>query len=82
MQAISSQDYEVKPAQSLADLQSGERQQEGELRNYAKGPVKNSFQQMLAESEMKGVAKKAPKKGMQLGKPKVKTNALLKELEK
>lgn len=38
---------------------------------------------MLAESEMKvSVAKKAPKKGMQLGKPKAKKNALIKELEK
>lgn len=32
---------------------------------------------------MKGVAKKAPKKGMQLGKPKNKpNNSMLKELEK
>ena len=38
---------------------------------------------MLADSEMKGVAKKAPKKGMQLGKPKNKpNNSMLKELEK
>ena len=38
---------------------------------------------MLADSEMKGVAKKAPKKGMQLGKPKNKpNNAMIKELEK
>ena len=38
---------------------------------------------MLADSEMKvSVAKKAPKKGMQLGKPKTKKNALIKELEK
>ena len=85
MQAISSSDYENKPAISLAELQaSGEKGREEGLRNYATSaaPVKNSFQQMLAESEMKGVAKKAPKKGMQLGKPKAKTNALLKELEK
>lgn len=32
---------------------------------------------MLAENEMKGVTKKAPKKGMQLGKPKAKKNDLL-----
>lgn len=31
---------------------------------------------------MKGVAKKAPKKGMQLGKPKGKKNTLMQELEK
>lgn len=31
---------------------------------------------------MKGAQKKAPKKGMQLGKPKVKKNDLMKELEK
>jgi hypothetical protein len=31
---------------------------------------------------LKGVAKKAPKKGMQLGKPKTKKNALVQELEK
>jgi len=37
---------------------------------------------MLAEQEMKGVTKKAPKKGMQLGKPKAKQNALMQELEK
>jgi hypothetical protein len=32
---------------------------------------------MLADQEMKGTSKKAPKKGMQLGKPKTKTNNLL-----
>lgn len=37
---------------------------------------------MLQEQEMKGVAKKAPKKGLQLGKPKPKANQLLQELEK
>ena len=38
---------------------------------------------MLAESEMKvSVAKKAPKKGMQLGKPKAKKNALIQEMKK
>jgi len=37
---------------------------------------------MMAEQEMKGVAKKAPKKGMQLGKPKKPNNQLLQELEK
>jgi hypothetical protein len=45
MQAISSSDYENKPATSLAELQaSGEKSSEGELHNYAqKVPVKNSF---------------------------------------
>ena len=37
---------------------------------------------MLAAQELKGEVKKAPKKGMQLGKPKAKSNALVKELEK
>ena len=38
---------------------------------------------MLAESEMKvSVTKKAPKKGMQLGKPKTKKNALVQEMQK
>jgi len=50
-----------------------------------KGVEKNSFQKMLAESEMKvSVAKKAPKKGMQLGKKAKKINPLAviaKELE-
>jgi len=37
---------------------------------------------MLREQELKGVSKKAPKRGLQLGKPKAKTNQLLQELEK
>lgn len=38
---------------------------------------------MLADTEMKvSVAKKAPKKGMQLGKNKAKKNQLMQELEK
>jgi len=37
---------------------------------------------MLAAQEMKGVTKTAPKRGMQLGKPKPKSKTLLKELEK
>ena len=37
---------------------------------------------MLQEQELKGVAKKAPKKGLQLGKPKPKANQLMQELEK
>ena len=32
---------------------------------------------MLADQELKGVTKKQPKKGMQLGKKKAKPNALL-----
>jgi hypothetical protein len=32
---------------------------------------------MMDEQQMKGEAKKAPKKGMQLGKPKNKPNQLL-----
>lgn len=37
---------------------------------------------MLAEQELKGVTKKQPKKGMQLGKKKPKKSELLKDLEK
>ena len=45
---------------------------------------KNTFQQMLKDSEMKvSVAKKAPKKGMQLGKKKKeKKSAMMEEVEK
>ena len=83
MQAISSSDYDNKPATSLAEIEaqtSGERKTE-QLKNYAEKP-KNTFQQMIQEQEMKGTQKKAPKKGMQLGKPKAKKNDLMKELEK
>ena len=90
MQAISSSDYQNQKAQSLDEiLNSGEKKEEGKntIKNLGKKEVtekpKNSFEQMLKENEMKGVAKKAPKKGMQLGKPKPKANnALMQELEK
>ena len=92
MQAISSSDYDNQnqPAKSLDELGlsgEGAKEESGGLKNFANAPAggkqKNSFQQMLADSEMKGVAKKAPKKGMQLGKPKNKpNNAMIKELEK
>jgi len=37
---------------------------------------------MLKEQELKGVTKKQPKKGMQLGRKKAKPNAMLEELKK
>jgi hypothetical protein len=88
MEAISSTDYETQPATSLNELQGADK---GKDRltdtlnsiggDSAKEP-KSAFQKMLQEQELKGVAKKAPKRGLQLGKPKAKTNQLLQELEK
>jgi len=82
MEAISSTDYENQPAASLNELQGGDRNKEkhvtDSLHNLAgdsaKDKPKSSFQKMLQEQQLKGVAKKAPKKGLQLGKPKSKTN--------
>lgn len=92
MEAISSADYEPKeePKESPskftemlnkqdAGSASAGATQAGEARKTT-AASKSSFQQMLADSEMKvGVAKKAPKKGMQLGKPKVKKPTVIKE---
>lgn len=48
MQAISSSDYDNKPATSLAEIEanSGERKTE-QLTNYAEKKPKNTFQQMI-----------------------------------
>ena len=82
MEAISSTDYETQPAPKVPSQISSpnktkftEMLNKSESEKDSKKPStqvsKNSFQQMLAESEMKvSVAKKAPKKGMVLGKPK------------
>ena len=69
-----------KYSDALNKLDAGSSTKDSDSGGFApkKVPGKNSFQQMLAESEMKvSVAKKAPKKGMQLGKPKAKKNALI-----
>ena len=88
MEAISSADYEQPEEPKIGG--SSESTKENKLTNALndlnsgsptksttkKAESKNTFQQMLKESEMKvSVAKKAPKKGMQLGKPKGKKNA-------
>ena len=70
-QAISSNDYETTPAKSLAEI---EGESPGSTSRKETGIKKSAFQARLDEQEMKGVAKKAPKKGMQLGKPKGKKN--------
>lgn len=95
MEAMSSADFapkEEEPKTSSADkspqkytdaLNKFSLSKEDESSSTKKAPSKNTFQQMIADSEMKvSVAKKAPKKGMQLGKPKTKKNALIQELEK
>ena len=84
MEAISSADYE-QPEIPKIGAGSSESSKEDKLTNAlndlnsgsptkstsSKAPSKNTFQQMLKDNEMKvSVAKKAPKKGMQLGKPK------------
>ena len=90
MEAMSSADFapkeEPKDSPSKASQKKftdalnklNESQPIGESSGASKAPSKNTFQKMLAESEMKvSVAKKAPKKGMQLGKPKAKKNTLM-----
>jgi hypothetical protein len=72
MEAISSADYE--PAEELTTKKEGssptktsftDELNKSDVSDKPKVTPKNSFQQMLAESEMKvSVAKKAPKKGM------------------
>lgn len=92
MEAISSTDYETQPAAKVSsELQSptkkltemlnkSESEKDNKKSASSTVPSKNSFQQMLAESEMKvSVAKKAPKKGMVLGKPKGKKAAIIEE---
>ena len=90
-EAIASSDYDAEAnAASGVDVltdklnsASGDGKGE-ELKNkFVDKKPKNTFQQMLAAQEMKGVTKTAPKKGMQLGRPKAgKKNNLLQELEK
>lgn len=89
MEAMSSADFapkeEPKPSSSSPQKFTDALNKLGDSKdssssglNLNKVPTKNTFQQMLAESEMKvSVAKKAPKKGMQLGKPKNKKNTLI-----
>ena len=89
-QAISSSDYadENTPAKSLAEIEDGDGDTSGtgakksggmSLKKGSKG--KDAFQKKLEAQEMKGAAKKAPKKGMQLGKPRgVKKSQALQEM--
>lgn len=67
MQAISSSDYQNTPAQSLDDMLNadGVKETKDTLKNYAgkvgkakEAEKKDTFQQMLAAQEMKGVQKK------------------------
>ena len=76
--AVNSKQKSSPSKQFTDSLNTNDGPSKGTGISLKKMPEKNSFQQMLAESEMKvSVAKKAPKKGMQLGKPKTKKNALI-----
>ena len=80
-QAISSSDYadENTPAKSLSEIEESSGVKKSGGLSLKKGA--NSFQSKLEAHEMKGAAKKAPKKGMQLGKPRgAKKNQALQEM--
>ena len=55
MQAISSSDYDNKPATSLAEIEaqtSGERKTE-QLKNYAESKPKNTFQKIMVIKDVR-----------------------------
>lgn len=85
-QAISSSDYaeENTPAKHITEVEGADEstpKKKGGLQLGKKSV--NSFQKKLEQQEMKGAAKKAPKKGMQLGKPRgTKKNQALQEMQK
>ena len=89
MVAISSADFAQKEEDKPVDSSPSKQQLTDELNKPSTSsssktftPKVNSFQKMLEEQELKGVTKKQPKKGMQLGKKKPKKSELLKDLEK
>lgn len=91
MVAISSSDFADKNSTPAESLDKSPNKYDDILNSVPANPSKtfgtdkpkvNSFQKMLADNELKGVTKKQPKKGMQLGKKKPKKNDLQKELEK